>query len=326
MRLRMLLQSTEAPSGLRQGLAHCASCLLFLSFTTALLCSCGKTDSNSQNADSPSKAGATAANDIVTKSGIEMVYLPGGEFSMGSAQGSPDEAPPHKVQVGAFLMDKFEVTREMFTKVQLPNPSRWQDSPKKPVERVRWRDAKQYCNERSLLEGLKPCYNEKTMDWDCDYAANGYRLPTEAEWEFAARAGTDGPYDFGSADKLRLHGWFKDNAEQKTHPVGQKKPNRWGIYDLYGNVSEWCEDVYDPAYYNQSPSADPHGPPNPGKDVKRVIRGGSWKSSAEACRATARQGEKTGDSDACFSTDYCGFRCVRRVTPEELAQLKNTAK
>lgn len=261
--------------------------------------------------------------EIVTKSGVEMVYLPAGSFMMGSDQGNPDEAPPHKVSVSAFLMDKYPVTNEMFAKAQLPNPSHWQDSPKQPVERVRWRDAKQYCNERSRLEGLKPCYNEKTPDWDCDYSANGYRLPTEAEWEYAARAGTDGPYDFGSKEALRQYAWFADNSDQKTHPVGQKKPNRWGLYDMYGNVSVWCEDVYDPKYYQASPANDPHGPPSPGKDVKRVLRGGSWKASAEMCRATARQGERTGDSDACFATDYCGLRCVRRVTAEELAQLHN---
>ena len=172
------------------------------------------------------------------------------------------------------------------------------------------------------MEGLKPCYNEKTPDWDCDYGASGYRLPTEAEWEYACRAGTDGPYDFGRADKLRQYAWMAENSNQKTHPVGQKKPNAFGICDLYGNVSEWCEDVYSPTYYKESPALDPHGPPNPGKDVKRVIRGGSWKSSPEQCRATARMGERTGDTDACFSTDFCGFRCVRRVTAEELQKLR----
>ena len=128
-------------------------------------------------------------------------------------------------------------------------------------------------------------------------------------------------YDFGQADKLRQFAWFADNATAKTHAVGEKKPNRWGIFDLYGNVSEWCEDVYSPTYYKESPPVDPLGPPNPGKDVKRVMRGGSWKASADMCRATLRQGERTGDSDACFYTDYCGFRCVR-ATPEELQQLK----
>jgi len=203
----------------------------------------------------------------------------------------------------------------------VPDPSHWQDNPKGPVERVRWRDAKQYCDERSLLEGLKPCYHEKTMEWDCDYSANGYRLPTEAEWEYAGRAGTDGPYDFGAADKLPQYAWFADNADRRTHPVGQKKPNLWGLYDMYGNVSEWCEDVYSPTYYQAGAEVDPRGPPNPGKDVKRVMRGGSWKASAAMCRATFRQGQRTGDTDACFFTDFCGFRCVRRVTAEELAAL-----
>ena len=270
------------------------------------------------------QAGASSNVEITTASGVHMVSVPGGEFLMGSEQGNPDEAPAHKVKVSAFLMDKFEVTQEMFAKAQLPNPSHWQESPQKPVERVRWRDAKRYCNERSLLEHLKPCYNEKTVDWDCDYGAKGYRLPTEAEWEYACRAGADGPYDFGRADRLRQYAWLADNSDQKTHPVGQKKPNGYGIYDLYGNVSEWCEDVYTATYYTESPAADPHGPPSPAKDVKRVIRGGSWRSSADQCRSTARQGERTGNTDACFSTDFCGFRCVRHVTPEERQQLRGT--
>lgn len=243
---------------------------------------------------------------------------------MGTDRGSPDEAPAHKIKLSAFLMDKFEVTQEMFKQVQLPNPSHWQESPRKPVERVRWRDAKRYCNERSLLEQLQPCYNEKTVDWDCNYAANGYRLPTEAEWEYACRAGTEGLFDFERVDKLRQYAWFSEDAEQKTHIVGQKRPNGYGICDLYGNVSEWCEDVYSPTYYKESPVNDPPGPPSPGKDVKRVIRGGNWRSSAEQCRATARQGERTGNTDACFSTDFCGFRCVRRITPDELETLRKS--
>ncbi|MFO1497405.1 MAG: SUMF1/EgtB/PvdO family nonheme iron enzyme [Verrucomicrobiota bacterium] len=293
------------------------------------LTSCGRheqlaSDGLPKKPDAP--ASAATPSPVMTSSGVPMIYVPGGEFMMGSDQGNPDEAPSHRVKVTGFLMDQFEVTHELFTKAQLPNPSHWQDSAKKPVERLRWRDAKQYCNERSLLEKLTPCYNEKTPDWDCDYSANGYRLPTEAEWEYACRAGTEGAYDFGSADKLRQFAWFADNAGEKTHPVGEKKPNRWGLYDLYGNVSEWCEDVYNPAYYRESPPLDPHGPPNPGKDVQRVMRGGSWKASPDMCRASLRAGERTGDSDACFFTDYCGFRCVRRPTAPELAQLLSSSK
>ena len=295
-------------------------------FSALLLIGCEKqsTPSRSEAKSEKTAPGKRIDSDpveIISKSGIDMVSLPGGEFMMGSDRGNADEAPAHKVKVSPFLIDKYEVTHELFTKAQMPNPSHWQDNPKKPVERVRWRDAKQYCNERSLLEGLKVCYNEKTADWDCDYSASGYRLPTEAEWEYACRAGSDRPYDFGQSDKLRQYGWFGENADQQTHARGQKKPNGFGIFDLYGNVSEWCEDVYSPTYYRESPSSDPTGPPNPGKDVKRVIRGGSWKSSADQCQATVRQGERTGDSDACFSTDYCGFRCVRRVTQGELEQL-----
>ena len=301
------------------------SCRLASLALVALLTGCEKSGPAAPDGTSRNP-GAGGIEEVVSASGIEMISLPGGEFIMGSDSGNADEAPAHKVRVTGFLIDKFEVTHAMFAQAQLPNPSRWQDNPRKPVERVRWQDAKQYCNERSLLEKLQPCYNEKTADFDCDFSANGYRLPTEAEWEYACRAGADGAYDFGQADKLRQYAWFAGNANSRTHPAGEKKPNRWGIHDLYGNVSEWCEDVYGPSYYREGSANDPHGPPSPGKDVKRVLRGGSWKSSADMCRATFRQGERTGDSDACFYTDYCGFRCVRRATPEELQQLKNSRK
>ena len=159
-----------------------------------------------------SVAEASQPFDVMSESKIEMVYLPGGEFTMGSDKGNPDEAPAHKVKLSPFLIDKFEVTQEMFAKVQLPNPSHWNENPKKPVERVRWRDAKQYCNERSLAEGLKPCYDEKTVDWNCDFTANGYRLPTEAEWEYACKAGGNDAFDFGQAEKLRQFAWSGDRA------------------------------------------------------------------------------------------------------------------
>lgn len=301
--------------------------LMFLTLATALALAGGcrerTTGSAAQAADAGGGPGASA---VVTASGVEMISLPGGQFMMGSADGNPDEAPPHPVTVSPFLMDKFEVTHEMFAKVQLPDPSHWQDNPRGPVERVRWRDAKAYCNERSRLEGLKPCYNEKTPQWDCDYAADGYRLPTEAEWEYAARAAAAGPFDFGAPDKLRQYAWFAQDSDRQTHPVGQKRPNAWGLCDLYGNVSEWCEDVYSPIYYKQSPTLDPTGPADPGGgDVKRVMRGGNWSTAAEDCRATRRAGQRTGNTDACFSSDFCGFRCVRRATAAELAQMKKPA-
>lgn len=286
---------------------------------------CGKAPAPTEpSAAAPAaKTSDATITEFTTASGVEMIFLPAGEFTMGADNGNSDEAPAHQVKVTAFAMDKFEVTQDLLAKVQLPNPSHWHDNPKKPVERTRWIDAKQYCNERSILEGLKPCYDEKTPEWDCDYSANGYRLPTEAEWEYACRAGGSGAYDFGTVDKLRQFSWFAENGDLKTHPVGQKKPNRWGLHDMYGNVSEWCEDVYDPAFYKTSPAQDPVGPKYGGKDPQRVMRGGSWKSTPEMCRATFRTGQKTGNTDACFFTDYCGFRCVRRITPEEIAKLKS---
>jgi formylglycine-generating enzyme required for sulfatase activity len=260
--------------------------------------------------------------EVTTKSGIAMVCIGPGNFTMGTTRGDPDEAPAHTVQLAGFLMDKFEVTHAMYTQVELPNPSHWQDDSQKPVEQVRWSGVRRYCNERSLMEGLKPCYDETRSGWPRIPEANGYRLPTEAEWEYAARAGSRSDYSFGKANQLKQYAWFADNSTKRTHRVGTRRPNAWGLHDLYGNVSEWCEDVYAPDYYRASPADNPVGPEPEGDDPSRVIRGGSWRASEAMCRVTFRRGEKTGDTDACFFTDYCGFRCVRTITPEELKQLQ----
>ncbi len=258
----------------------------------------------------PAATGAGGAAAVVTsKSGVAMVAIPGGTFLMGSrTSGEPDETP-HRVAVSPFLMDQFEVTQEEFEKRVGRNPSRWTD-PKAPVDQIRWKDAAEYCNARSRLEGLAPAYDPAT--WRCDFAADGYRLPTEAEWEYAARAGTETEYAFGDAPApLGEYAWFKDSGARRPAPVGQKKPNPWGLYDMYGNVWEWCNDFYQEDYYKQSPGKDPRGPE---KTETRVLRGGCWNSRADKCRSAYRLDENPGYTDACFGRDvhgFVGFRCVR---------------
>ena len=244
---------------------------------------------------------------IKTETGIEMVVIPGGFFEMGSENGQSDESPAHKVWISPFLMDRYEVVQEQFKKYQLPDPSHFKN-PKNPLEQINWTDATLYCNDRSLAEDLEPCYDEET--WECNFEANGYRLPTEAEWEYACRAGTSTKYSFGNdVRKLRAYAWFTDNSSKRTHPVGQKKPNPWGLYDMYGNVSEWCNDLYSESYYRQSQEKDPKGPP---KAKERVLRGGAWNSSAGSCRSSYRTSDPSID-DTCLASDAIGFRCVRNV-------------
>jgi sulfatase modifying factor 1 len=254
---------------------------------------------------------------ITTKSGIEMVVIPAGSFEMGSRQGG--EEPVHRVALDSFLMDRHEVTQAEYEKLgkieAFPNPSHFQ-GPDLPVEQVTWPQAARFCNARSRLEGLKPCYNEDTGA--CDFAADGYRLPTEAEWEYTCRAGMDTDYSFGTdARNLGEFAWFADNAGKKTHPIGQKKPNPWGLFDMHGNVAEWCQDVYDRGYYQSSPAKNPRGPAD-GREY--VLRGGSWKSAADALRSSYRLGETPGFSDACLARDAIGFRCVRKAPAGDTTQ------
>ena len=243
--------------------------------------------------------------EIATPSGVEMVLLPGGKFTMGDEDGEVDE-PEHEVSVGPFYIDKCEVTQEEFERVVGENPSKVKGR-QNPVEQVRWSDAVRYCNERSRADGLEPAYDLKT--WQCRFDANGYRLPTEAEWEYAARAGTNTAYHFGNPDAmLKQHAWFKPNAGGKPRPVRQRKPNAWGLYDMLGNVWEWCNDFYKVDYYLETPKQDPKGP---AAGEKKVLRGGCWSSNPDSCRSAYRYNENPGYTDACFGYDIYGFRCVR---------------
>ena len=125
-------------------------------------------------------------------------------------------------------------------------------------------------------------------------------------------------YSFGSDNRqLSQYAWFADNANKQTHPVGQKKPNAWGLYDMYGNVAEWCNDVYEKGYSKDGPASNPHGPED---GPKRVLRGGAWNSRADDCRSACRVGESPGSQDACFARDAIGFRCVRRAPPQNPPQ------
>ena len=252
-----------------------------------------------------------SAQETVTQSGVQMILLPGGTFTMGQKDSEVDEAP-HAVTAGSFAIDKFEVTQQEYEQVMGSNPSKVK-SPKNPVEQVRWSDAVRYCNERSRREGLEPAYDLKT--WACRFEANGYRLPTEAEWEYAARAGATTAYSFAETDAdLQRYAWFKTNSGGKPRPVGQRKPNAWGLYDMHGNVWEWCNDFYKVDYYAAAPAQDPKGPDS---GDKKVLRGGCWNSTPDACRLAYRYNENPAYTDACFGYDIYGFRCVRsyRETP-----------
>ncbi len=234
-----------------------------------------------------------------------MVSIPGGWFEMGAEGGNEDEGPVHRVWVDSFLMDKYEVTQDQYEQFELSDPSRFQGG-RLPVEQRTWIDAARFCNERSYQEGLEPCYDEDTLE--CDFEANGYRLPTEAEWEYAARAGTRTKYFFGDDPRtLTQYAWTADNSGERTHEVGTRRPNPWGLYDMYGNVEEWVHDYYGEGFYGVSPDRNPRGPE---EGEFRVLRGGGWNSAAAATRSTYRSFSASVD-DGCLVSDAIGFRCVR---------------
>ena len=278
------------------------------------LTGCGpKTPSESAQAVPPATtapalaaASASAAPSVqpAATNAAAMVRIPGGKFMMGDKD--EVDAPLHEVTVRSFSMDKNLVTQEHFQRLMGVNPSRWKGE-QNPVEQLRWSDAIKFCNKRSEAEGLQPCYNLTTLE--CNFEANGYRLPTEAEWEYACRAGTTTAYFFGdSPAKLGTYAWFDKNAGGHPRPVGQKQPNPWGLYDMAGNVWQWCNDFYKVDYYQESPPENPRGP---SQGPNRVLRGGAWRFGADSCRSGYRYNENPGQSDVCFGYDIYGFRCVK---------------
>ncbi|MDX9791532.1 MAG: SUMF1/EgtB/PvdO family nonheme iron enzyme, partial [Candidatus Kapabacteria bacterium] len=152
-----------------------------------------------------------------------------------------------------------------------------------PVENVTWINAVQFCNELSKLNGLEEVYTITGVDAVADFSKNGWRLPTEAEWEYACKAGTNG--DFAGSGIIGEMAWYGDNSGLKMHPPGRKNPNQFGLYDMHGNVWEWCWDYYDPDYYSEGMTIDPVGPSN---GERRVLRGGSWNDGMNFLRSSNR--------------------------------------
>ena len=274
-----------------------------------------------------------------------MVDISAGSFMMGHvSEWMPNSQPVHKVHVDAFFIDKHEVTQGTYNALMRENPSdtKREDFPgidispigkDYPVTRVSWFDAVRYCNARSTAEGLQPCYDVST--WECDFSKNGYRLPTEAEWEYACRAGTSTMYFFeGDVNDLIDYANYWPDSDKyseamaetgkwnkplpKLLPVGQKKPNPWGLYDMLGNVREWCNDWYDANYYAHSPAANPRGPEH---GAMKVTRGGSYRDGFAICGHRGSQypsGKRSVNA-------LVGFRCVRKAE-ETKAETKGQTK
>jgi formylglycine-generating enzyme required for sulfatase activity len=217
---------------------------------------------------------------------LEFVKVKGGTFTMGDA--AFEDAKPHKVKLRSYYMQKTEVTQELWEAVMGSNPSSFKACPNCPVEEVSWEDIQQFISKLNAKTGKK------------------YRLPSEAEWEYAARGGKKSKgYKYAGSNEIEAVAWYSGNSEDKTHPVGQKKPNELGIHDMTGNVLEWCSDWYGESYYNSSPGNKPQGPDN---GEFRVIRGGSWFNSAVGCLVANRGNGRPGSRDS-----DVGFRLLSPV-------------
>jgi sulfatase modifying factor 1 len=207
-----------------------------------------------------------------------------GSFWMGSNDGEADEKPVHTVTISrSFYMSQYEVTQKQWREMMGTSPSCFKGDDL-PVENVRWYDAVEYCNRLSRKEGLTPCYSGSGDKIRCDFYAKGYRLPTETEWEYAARGGNmSRSHTFSGSNSAGEVGWYGDNSGGNSEPVGQKRPNELGLYDMSGNVWEWCWDWY--GGYSSSFQTDPRGPSS---GSFRVYRGGSWGSYVLYLRAAYR--------------------------------------
>ncbi|MGQ9818352.1 MAG: formylglycine-generating enzyme family protein [Candidatus Kapaibacteriales bacterium] len=215
---------------------------------------------------------------------IEFVEIPSGSFLMGSETGLAYEKPLHKVVISnPFFISIYEITQKQWRTVMDSNPSLYLDF-KLPISNISWDDAIIFCNKLSKMFGFDTCYQIINKDVIWDTSCNGFRLPTEAEWEYSCRAGTTG--DFAGTGNPIDMGWYDINSGGKAQPVGRKLPNQFGIFDMHGNVLEWCWDWFDPFYYSKSPEINPIGPE---VGNNRVIRGGSWQLGSVFARSSSRQ-------------------------------------
>lgn len=221
---------------------------------------------------------------------LKLALLPTGKFMMGSPKDDRTFGETrHEVKITRLMcMAVTETTQEQYAVVIGKNPSHTKNQPKFPVEDVTWNNANEYCQKLSQATG------------------EVVRLPTEAEWEYACRAGSNDRYCFGDDEKaLTDYAWYTTNSDKKTHSVATKKPNAWGLFDMHGNVEEWCSDYFDPDYYRNSPAADPAGPDRASLGNERIYRGGSCRRDGWDCRAATRNGTSPDRS----SSDM-GFRVV----------------
>ena len=296
--------------------------------------------------EDPSTAGKKVVEECTecgyTQEVTGFVYIPAGKFQMGSTAGFDEEKPAHDVTISkGYFMGKCEVTQKEYEKYcsytggEDTKPTvRYGDGDDYPAYYVSWYDAVVYCNRRSIAEDLTPCYaiggetdpdewgtvptsSDSTWEVTCSWEANGYRLPTEAEWEYAARAGDDttNARTWSGTDtetKLEEYAWYGKNSgneageERKTHQVGMLAPNAWGLHDMSGNVWEWCWDWY--GDYSGGSVSDLHGGASGGaaSESGRVRRGGGWNDTARGCTVSNRS-----DSDPYSRDNYLGFRLVR---------------
>jgi formylglycine-generating enzyme required for sulfatase activity len=243
---------------------------------------------------------------------MKLKLIPAGEFLMGS--GAADkwakdrEKPQHRVNITKpFSLGIYPVTQDEYEQVVGENPSKFKGDGRHPVDNVSWFDAVNFCNCLSEQEDLKPYYKigGETVSV---VGGTGYRLPTEAEWEYACRAGTMTKWSFGDDESLLTqYAWYKVNSGSEPHAVGELKPNSWGMYDMHGNIREWCWDWYDDEYFQHSPSADPNGPSS---GEYRVLRGGSCYTRSAWVRSAQHLYEKPARGSFNF-----GFRPSRTYPP-----------